>query len=161
MGHDDLKAKNRRLLTRRVRAHEWTAKKRKTFLEHLAATSHVTESAAAAGMTKTGAYKLRYRDEEFRAQWAAALEQGYSRLEMMLQERASGPCEFELDGSLIVPAAETMDSELALNLLKQHAARRSGKVRDGRVPGKASMAEVREEITRLLSGLNKRLGGKG
>lgn len=57
--------KNRRL-QKRVRSDGWTPRKRKIFLEHLAATSNVTASAAEAGMSASGVYQLRLRDILFR-----------------------------------------------------------------------------------------------
>jgi hypothetical protein len=152
---------NRRL-QKRVRSDGWTPRKRKIFLEHLAATSNVTASAAEAGMSGSGVYQLRLRDSLFREAWSAALEEGYARLEMMLLERcfATRPTP-RIDGGKIVATAETMDPELALRLLKQHWAKKEGKRRGGIMPGKASMDEVREALLKKLSALNKRMGGKG
>jgi hypothetical protein len=154
-------SKNRRL-QKRARSKGWTPRKRKIFLEYLAATSNVTASVAEAGMSQPGVYQLRQRDSLFREAWDAALEQGYARLEAMLLERAfaASPTP-SIDGGKHVPAAEALDTELALKLLKQHQARRDGKRGRGALPGKASMDEVREALLKKLSALNKRLGGKG
>jgi hypothetical protein len=153
--------KNRRLNKCR-RPKGWTPRKRKIFLEYLAATANVTASAAEAGMSVAGAYQLRFRDGLFREAWSAALEQGYARLETMLLERAFGSSETPaIDGGKIVSDAQAMDSELALNLLKQHKRHRGGTPRGGARPGKASIDELREGLLKHLSTLNKRLGGEG
>jgi hypothetical protein len=148
---------------RRIRKDGWTEKRKKTFLEHLAATSNVKASAAAAGMNPYGVYKLRLRDKEFREHWDVALDHGYTRIEAMLLERASRPCPPPpIDGGQFQAETEGMDTALALTLLKQRQSRQQqGPARGASRPGKASIEEVREDILKRLSALNKRLGGEG
>lgn len=55
---------------------------RKPFLEALAETSNVTAAAARANVPAGTAYKTRRTTPEFRAQWNAALLEGYEHLEM-------------------------------------------------------------------------------
>lgn len=52
------------------------------FLQALAETSNVTQSAATAGIAPSRAYKVRREDQDFAAQWAEALREGYDHLEM-------------------------------------------------------------------------------
>lgn len=153
---------NRPVQRRRVRKDGWTEKRKKIFLDHLAATSNVRRSAAEAGIGSNSAYRLRFRDESFRAQWDAALEQGYARIEAMLLERVfDAHPEEPSDGERFAHRMQAMDSSLALTLLKQRDARKQGVARGGKRPGKASIDELRAEIAKWLSGLNKRLGGAG
>ena len=52
------------------------------FLQALAETSNVTQSAAAAEIAPSRAYKARREDPDFAAAWRAALVEGYDHLEM-------------------------------------------------------------------------------
>lgn len=52
------------------------------FLQALAETSNVTQSAAAAGVAPSRAYKVRREDPDFKAQWVEALCEGYDHLEL-------------------------------------------------------------------------------
>lgn len=62
---------------------------RALFLARLAATCNVSASAAALGLNHSGAYALRMRDPEFRAQWDAALDEARDRLWMLLLRHAT------------------------------------------------------------------------
>jgi len=59
-----------------------TAHWRKFFLEALAETSNIRAAAAQANVPPQTAYRQRRADPEFRAQWYAALLEGYEHLEM-------------------------------------------------------------------------------
>lgn len=72
----------------RQRHDGWTPKRREEFLKSLASTCNVTASCRAAGMSAGAIYPLRQRDAAFRAAWAAALREGYARLEAALLHRA-------------------------------------------------------------------------
>lgn len=52
------------------------------FLDTLAETSNVSQAARKAGASTSRAYKTRRLDAEFRAQWDAALLEGYEHLEL-------------------------------------------------------------------------------
>ncbi|OYY70025.1 MAG: hypothetical protein B7Y47_11065 [Sphingomonas sp. 28-63-12] len=54
----------------------WTAKKKAAFLDHLAATCNVKESAAVIGVDPGSVYALRRHDLAFSAAWLDALEAG-------------------------------------------------------------------------------------
>lgn len=144
---------------RRAQTRGWTKSRRAIFLDHLAATCNVTASAAAAGLHWSSAYALRRRDRAFAEQWSAALAAGYEGLEAMLIERASGggaaPPETE-DGPA-PPDPASMDTELALHLIRQHRGTMQGRTR---LPGSRVRAASREELTaailRLLNVLRRR-----
>lgn len=102
----------------------------KAFLSHLAATSNVTESAKAAGVSPTTVYDARRADPEFYRQWQQALCEGYDHLEMAVLHR--------LRMGEVKPAAgakrgvRTFDNASALRLLAAHreSAARQRAIRD-------------------------------
>ena len=65
------------------RGRHWKA----TFLEHLAQTSNVTASAAAAITPVSTVYKERRTNRDFAREWAEALQEGYAHLELETLER--------------------------------------------------------------------------
>ena len=88
-GEDAMGPGNGRPVQRRAaRANGWTKARRAAFLAELAASCNVVRAHEAAGMASSGVYRLRQRDPEFAAQWQAALEIGYERLETALVRRA-------------------------------------------------------------------------
>lgn len=60
---------------------------RRLFLDHLAETSNVTESAAKAGISTSRAYKVRREEPEFARLWLDALWESYTHLEMEVVRR--------------------------------------------------------------------------
>jgi len=73
---------------RRVAASRWTTARRKIFFNTLAETSNVTAAAQAAGMNRSAAYDRKSRDPAFARAWKAALERGYTELEMQLMRHS-------------------------------------------------------------------------
>ncbi len=71
-----------------ARRNDWTPKMAEQFIEALADSCNVTLAAKAIGRSLTNVYRRRMRDANFRSAWEEALAIGYSRLEMMLLERA-------------------------------------------------------------------------
>jgi len=80
----------RKLAPATARAPQWNEERRQTFLDTLAACSNVAASERAAGMMPGSAYRERRRSADFRAAWDEALCEGYTRLELVLLERALG-----------------------------------------------------------------------
>ncbi|MEM8696954.1 MAG: hypothetical protein AAGE05_13120 [Pseudomonadota bacterium] len=74
----------------RARHDGWTRKKMVRFLQALAETASVTDAAAAVGMSRSGAYKLRARlsGQPFDLAWEAALEHGLNQLAHSALDRA-------------------------------------------------------------------------
>lgn len=68
----------------------WTAKRRKAFLDVLAASANVRLAARSIGVDPAGAYRVRARDKAFAALWDEALALGYDSIEQALIERARG-----------------------------------------------------------------------
>ena len=106
------------LKTSRVK---WTKAARTAFLEELAATANVTRSAQAAGVSDSSAYLLRRRDLAFAAAWAEALVEGYTRLELLMVQRALE----EMGGTALTAPRDTaktaaLSERAVLQLLAHH-----------------------------------------
>ncbi len=65
-----------------------TRKRKQTFLEHLRETANVTESAQAAGVSRTAKYDRRAIDPELAKAWDDAIEQATDALEKEARRRA-------------------------------------------------------------------------
>lgn len=112
---------HRRIQVKRVRSNGWTKARRAAFLAELAQSCNVGRALVVAGMSGSTAYQLRRRDPEFAAQWQAALEIGYERLETALLRRA-----LEAAGAVEIDDAaepvEKMTVEQAIGFLNKHRA---------------------------------------
>ena len=103
------------------RPSDWTRKMSEQFCETLADTCNVTLAAASIGRSITNVYKWKAKDASFRAAWDAALAMGYSRLELMLLERALHGVEKVVvarDGTASV--MREYSDRVALTLLRMH-----------------------------------------
>jgi len=154
---------NGRLQQRARRPGGWTKRRRRIFLDHLAATCNVTASAVAAGLHWSGAYSLRRNDPEFAAQWQAALETGYARLEAMLIDRAAG-AGAEPAGedspeaeAATPPKPQEMDTDLALNLLRLRRAPIKGSARGNFKPQRAGKDDLLKALMKQLKVLRRRI----
>lgn len=120
---------------------------RTRFIDHLAATSSVSRSAEAAGITPARAYKLRRTDKDFARQWAGALAEGYLHLEMEVVRRLR-------EGDMKAGDADKFDFSNAIRVLatqRDSAGRSQSQVRD------VSAAEVRASIDRKIEGIRRRM----
>ncbi|MFO6431784.1 hypothetical protein ACLBKT_16990 [Erythrobacter sp. W302b] len=120
---------------------------RTTFLDHLAESSNVTTSAAAAGISPGRAYKVRREDPEFARQWGVALAEGYLHLEMDVVRRLR-------EGDTKTADEGKFDFANAIRLLAAHrdtAARGASQVRD------VSAEEVRASIDRKIEDIRRRM----
>ncbi|MFC4291491.1 hypothetical protein ACFOWX_03585 [Sphingorhabdus arenilitoris] len=96
------------------------AAKREVFLAQLAETSNVTASARAAGVSSSAIYTLRRRSAEFRDQWAAALTEGYAKLEAAMLEEALQAASAATSDAMLKSRAQK--HRLRLALLNAHRA---------------------------------------
>ena len=137
---------------------DWSREKAAKFLSVLAATCNVSEACRESGVPMTVVYRQRKKDAAFRAGWVDAIAQGYSRLEMILLDRAFNGTEkivTKKDGS-----EERMleyPNHIGLQLLKMH--------RDTAVEADADMtpqemSEIRERVIRKLQRLRERDEGQ-
>lgn len=156
---------NRRLQKRRKRHNLFGKRRRAIFLEHLAATCNVQASAAAAGVAVSTVYANRMRDADFRADWQAALEQGYARLEAALIERAMRGERREIKGDRIVEGPDSpaeIDWEKGMELLRHHQRGLMGTARHNpaHMPKRAPIDRVTEKLVRKLRALGVRPEGE-
>ena len=104
-----------------ARRSDWTAAMVDLFIETLADSCNVTLAARTIGRSMTNVYLHRNRDASFRAAWEQAIGIAYSRLEIMLLERALHGVEKTVvlkDGSESV--MREYSDRTALALLRHH-----------------------------------------
>ena len=145
------------LQVQRKRRTAFSDKRRRTFLEHVAATCNVTASAEAAGVTVNCVYQTRMRDEGFRAAWGAAIEQGYARLEARALAEACPARVITIDGDLVVDEGP-IDRELTWFLLREHKKRVAGTARAGAARrADTPWAEVEAHFLKRLKAMKVRI----
>ncbi len=113
---------------------------RRLFLDHLAESSNVTESAAKAGISASRAYKVRREEPEFARLWLAALWEGYTHLEMEVVRRLR-------HGDQATADSGRYDFANAVRLLAAHRETASQAMAQQR---NVSAAEVRASIDRKV-----------
>ncbi len=136
------------------RRSDWTQKMGDRFIETLADTCNVTLAAASIERSIANVYKWRAKDAAFRASWDRALAVGYSRLELMLLERALHGVEkvvLARDGTSSV--MREYPDRVALTLLRMH--RETAAMADESVDGREH-DEACERIIAKLSRLKDR-----
>ncbi|UVO51435.1 hypothetical protein M0208_13320 [Sphingomonas sp. SUN019] len=130
----------------------FTLKRRQAFLDALALTCNVRKSADFAGIKDSTIYRTRRDDPVFAAQWQAALEMGYDRLEALALEHGGAAMPIEPDADRAVEAGADpapFDFDKALRLLTFHRAARQGQRATPR--GGAPLKNMtREETNQLL-----------
>lgn len=137
----------------RQRHDGWTKARRNVFIATLADTCNVTASCHAAGMSPGAIYPLRQRDPAFRAEWAAALKEGYVRLELALLERAINGTDRAVYylGSRIDTVKQYSDVT-AFRLLAHHHAAGLAMPANGSLDP-ATVAEARATIERRIKAI--------
>jgi hypothetical protein len=103
------------------RANKWTEAKAEKFIKVLADSCNVTLAARAIRWSVSNVYVKRTKDAAFRAAWDQALAIGYSRLEMMMLERAL----HGVEKTVVLKSGESRimreyNDRVALALLRQH-----------------------------------------
>lgn len=128
-------------------AERWTPAKRERFLAALVETANVAGAARLVGVPEHSPYHLRRKDGEFAAAWDRALDEAYTKLEMMLLRRATygDAC----DGAE-TPAISTT---FALALLRHHQTRAKRGAPD--VPSVMRRSGLRDELVAKLAELNR------
>jgi hypothetical protein len=127
-------------------AERWTTAKREAFLRALVETANVAGAARAVGLPENSPYHLRRKDEGFARAWNRALDEAYSKLEMMLLRRATygEAC----DG----PETPTISTTFALSLLRHHQTKAKRGAPD--VPRPMRHAGLRDQLIAKLNELN-------
>jgi hypothetical protein len=131
----------------------WNDKKADIFLDALGASCNVTYAIAQCGMSKSTLYYRRRTDPGFAAQWQAALEQGYVRVEMLMLDLA----ENSLSGKAPDPDCPIppMTVKEAMNLLQLHrgAVHKDGNRRKKWNARPRELEDVRESILARLEAI--------
>lgn len=120
---------------------------RRLFLDHLAESSNVTESAAKAGISPGRAYKVRREEPEFARQWLAALWEGYTHLEIEVVRRLR-------QGDQSTTDSGRYDFANAIRLLAAHGDTASKAMAQQR---NVSAMEVRASIDRKVEEIRLRI----
>lgn len=134
----------------------WSRTVEARFLGLLTATANVAAAARAIGMSTTGLYARRARDDAFRMYWDAALAEGYARIEMGMIARASAavePFDWIAEAGFDVETLPEMSTAEMLNLLKLHrAAVHGGRAqRYGWRTTEPDIEDVRAELLRKVA----------
>lgn len=145
----------RKIQKRRAPRQAFTEAKRQVFLDTLASCANVSRAAAAAGAGVSTVYDARRRDPVFDAQWADAMEAGYATLEALLIERAAVGGHWQ-PGETPVPGPETVDTWLALDLLRLSKMAKAPRKAPGAPLRRASEKQVAESICAKLEVLERR-----
>lgn len=105
---------------KRAKASSFGAAARRTFLDHLAQTANVSASARKAKVSTSQVYAERRKNEVFRTKWAAALAEGFAKLETELLAEALTAASGNIKDGLL--KARAQKHRLALALLAAHRA---------------------------------------
>lgn len=150
----------RRVQKRKPPRGYFTPEKRQTFLDHVAACCNVKAAAEAAGVGVSTVYDARRRDPEFAGAFAEAIEAGYATLETLLVERAATGGSYA-PGETPVPGPETIDTMLALDLLRLNRRDKAPRSLGGAPPRRASEKALAEEILARIEAIEKKRARKG
>jgi len=133
---------------------DWSKAKAERFLSVLAASCNVSEACRRSKVPMTVAYRRRKMDAGFRAGWLQAIAEAYSRLELMLLERAFNGTEKIVrrrDGS--EERMREYSDRLALVLLKMH---RETAIEAEQEAESEDADEIRERLVRKLQRMKQR-----
>lgn len=137
--------------------HSFTKARQVIFLNSLAATCNVRDSAKAAGVTTAAVYSKRRTDPLFAISWQQALETAYAALETLLLKRAQKILATSQPSNTKATAAD-MTIAQAISLFSDH---RKGLTANGKErpvnAGRADEAETATAIMRKLDILRNRL----
>ena len=144
----------------------WNREKEAIFFRELAMVCNVTSALRKAKLlgSSSDAYERRKKDARFAADWAEAIEQSYTMLELEMLERTRFGKDRPPPANEAEKRLREIPDRLALQLLRLHqnraratpagpAAARPG----GRVDGDSLL----RKIDRLLADMNRRMGGEG
>ncbi|AQR74441.1 hypothetical protein BXU08_12950 [Sphingomonas sp. LM7] len=130
----------------------WTRAMRTAFLDHLAGSCNVRESAAAAGVAAVNIYELRRKDARFAAEWQEALLAGYQLLETELVGYALAGGNAAQD---IAGATRRVDVDIAVKLLGLHRNALLGLRRPKPLTKRATSEETDRAILKKLDALDR------
>lgn len=138
---------------------DWSKAKASAFLSVLAETCNVSEACRASEVSVTTAYRRRKSDAVFRAGWREAIGVAYSRLELVLLDRAFNGTEKLIkrrDGG--EDRMVEYSNQLGLTLLKMH---RDTAIEAAPENEPDNIDEIRERLFNKLERLRKREEARG
>jgi len=138
-----------------ARRRRFDAARQETFFATLAATCNVVAACRRAGVLPSGVYRLRQKSAVFRTRWAAAVREGYARLELAMLERMMNGTVKTItrhDGS--IETVHEYSNAVALSLLKVH---REAAAEIATRHDPAEIEEARDRIATKIDRLRKRL----
>ena len=144
----------------RVKQGRWSAKVEAAFLAELTATANVNAAARAAGVTPQCVYMRRKLWPAFAAEWAAAVAEGWARIETLVVCAATTSLNPEPLPERAWEAPR-MSMELAVKIWLTHRAGGPGarKQRLGGMPRREpDIEEVRQEILRKVAAMERAEG---
>lgn len=133
---------------------DWSKAKARAFLGVLAETCNVSQACRQSGVPMTVAYRRRKMDAGFRAGWIEAIATAYSRLELLLLDRAFNGTERVVtrrDGS--EERMREYPNHIALKLLQMH---RETALEADTEHAAEDVDEIRERLVKKLQRLKKR-----
>jgi hypothetical protein len=133
---------------------DWTNEKADRFLGVLADTCNVSEACRQTGISMTVVYRRRKMDAKFRTAWNETLSGAYSRLELVLLDRAFNGTEKVMtrhDGS--VDRMREYPNHIALRLLQMH---RETVIETEHEMAEEDANEIRERLVRKLQRMKER-----
>lgn len=137
----------------------WSQEREDMFLEVLAQTANVRSALRVAGFSDSNVYRKRSQSAAFRARWAAALREGFVKLETEMLRRALDGTEKPVfhQGKLVATITE-YDNRIGLALLSAH---RDAVMGTAPIAPALSEAEMRKALADRLSEMNRNMGGNG
>ena len=139
---------------RKAAKRDWSKVKALSFLSVLGETCNVSEACRRSGVPMTVAYRRRKMDAAFRAGWIEQIAIAYSRLELVLLDRAFNGTEKVIrrsDGS--EDRMREYSNQLGLQLLKMH--RETAIEAETEMPVE-DVDEIREKLVNKLQRLKRR-----
>jgi len=133
---------------------DWSQQKAQDFLSVIEETCNVSEACRRSRVPMTVAYRRRKMDAGFRASWNDAIAVAYSRLELVLLERAFNGTEkvtTKANGS--EERMREYPNQIGLALLRMH--RETAIEADSELPAD-DIGEIRERLVRKLQRMKKR-----
>lgn len=141
----------------RVRQGRWSAKVEAAFLAELTATANVNAAARAAGVTPQCVYLRRKHYPAFKAEWDAAVAEGFARIETLVVCAATATLQPEPLPERAYEAPQ-MSMDQAIKIWLTHRAGGPGaqKRRLGGMPRREpDIEEVRQEILRKVAAMER------
>jgi hypothetical protein len=135
----------------------WSEEREAIFLETLGQTCSVTNAVKASGLSSAAIYRRRNASDTFRAAWAQALREAYTRLETELLGRAlNGVRKPVWHGGRRVGSVVEYSDRLALAMLARYRETCRGSAQAPTIEG-----EARVVLIEALARMNRGMGGEG